>query len=33
MKTYESVSSNRGLYVKILAIVGVFGVFFTLFLL
>jgi len=33
MKTYESVSSNRGLYVKIMAIVGVFGVFFTLFLL
>lgn len=33
MKTYESVSSNRGLYMKIMAIVGLFGVFFTLFLL
>ena len=33
MKTYESVSSNKGLYMKIMAIVGLFGVFFTLFLL
>jgi len=33
LKTYESVSSNRGLYTKILAIVGLFGIMFTLFLL
>ena len=33
LKTYENVSSNRGLYVKIMAIVALFGVFFTLFLL
>jgi hypothetical protein len=33
LKTYESVSSNQGLYYKILAIVGLFGVFFTIFLL
>lgn len=33
MKTYEKVSSNRGLFMKLFAILGVFAVFFILFLL
>jgi len=32
MKAYEKVSSNRAMYMKIFAILGVFALFFVLFL-